>query len=118
MAKQWITVKAVALNNNCPECFSKDGLKLTFKQEYIETKLSKSVTKNITTNMHCNTCDTAIYPERWTEDIEGVYDYQMRAFEPKKASKKYTPLFWISIGILIAIGIAAIVFGNHFINLN
>lgn len=32
MDKKWITVKEVSLNNNCPECFSKDHLELTFKQ--------------------------------------------------------------------------------------
>ena len=109
MDKQWITVKEVMLNNNCPECFNKDHLELTFKQEYIDTKLSKSVTQNITANMHCNKCDTVIYPERWTEDIERVYEYQMKAFEPKKASKKFKPLFWVIVGVVIAAIIAIIV---------
>lgn len=113
MSKQWITVKEAALKNNCPECFNNEGLTITYKQEYIETSLSKSITQNITTSMHCNTCNTAIYPERWTEDIERVYDYQMKAFTPKKPSKKFKLLFWVLIGIVIAIvaGIATVVTG-------
>ena len=31
MKEQFITIKEVRLNNNCPECFSQEGLKLTFK---------------------------------------------------------------------------------------
>ncbi|WP_299890323.1 hypothetical protein [uncultured Lacinutrix sp.] len=108
MAKQWITVKEVALNNNCPECFSKDGLGLTYKQEFIDTKFSKSITQNISTEMHCSTCNTIIYPERWTEDIERIYEYQMKAFTPKKVSKKFKPLFWVIIGITLALLITAI----------
>ena len=56
-----ITVKEVALNNNCPECFSKEGLQLTFKQKFIETIFIKHY-QEITTEMHCNTCNTIFIP--------------------------------------------------------
>ncbi|WP_044401881.1 hypothetical protein [Lacinutrix sp. Hel_I_90] len=111
MKDQWITIKAVSLINNCPECYSTDGLELTLKQEFIDTKFSKSITQNISTQMHCTTCNTEIYPERWTEDIERIYDYQMKAFEPKQSSKKMKPLFWVLLGsaaITIAILVAFI----------
>lgn len=103
MAQQWITVKTVAFNNNCPECFSKEGLELTFKQEYVDTKFAKSITENITTEMECNVCNTQIFPVQWTEDIERVFNYQMKAFTPKKASKKLKPLFWIIVSVVLAI---------------
>lgn len=103
MKDQWITVKEVSLNNNCPECYSKEGLELTFKQAFIDTKFSKSITQNISTHMHCSICETTIYPVSWTEDIERIYDYQMKAFEPKKVSKKFKPLFWILLGLIIVI---------------
>ncbi|WP_299249951.1 hypothetical protein [uncultured Lacinutrix sp.] len=109
MSEKLITVKEVSLNNNCPECFSKEGLELTFKQKFIETKFSKSITQEIATEMFCNVCNTPIYPVNWTEDIERVYEYQMKAFTPKKASKKYKSNFWIIIGIVAAVIIAAIV---------
>lgn len=105
MSEKLITVKEVSLNNNCPECFSKEGLQLTFKQKFIETSFSKSITQDITTEMHCNVCDTAIYPQRWTEDIERIYDYQLKAFSPKKASRKFKRLFWI----LVVLGMLSIV---------
>mgnify|MGYP000353801792 CR=1 FL=1 len=114
MSEKLITVNSVSLNNNCPECFSKEGLELTFKQRFIETKLYKSITQDIATQMLCNTCNTEIYPVSWTEDIERVYNYQMKAFTPKKASKKYKTLFWAIIAFVAAlvITVGVLVFIN------
>ncbi|WP_290696798.1 hypothetical protein [Lacinutrix sp.] len=109
MDEKLITVKQVSLNNNCPECFSKKGLELAFKQNFIETKFYRSITQDISTEMYCNICDSNIYPINWTEDIERVYDYQMKAFEPKKASKKYKPLFWIITGVVATVVITGAV---------
>lgn len=103
MSEKLFTVKEVSLNNNCPECYSKEGLKLTFKQKFIETKLSKSVTQEISTEMQCGVCNTIIYPVSWTEDIERVYDYQFKAFTPKKSSTKLKKLAWAIIGISLTI---------------
>ena len=108
MHKQYLTIKEVSLNNNCPECYSKTGLQLTFKQEFIETKLHKTLTQNVSTNLRCDTCNTEIFPVRWTEDIERVYNYQMRAFKPKRSYLKLKPLTFILLLIGIAV-IAAIV---------
>ena len=107
-SEKYITVKDVSLNNNCPECFSKEGLQLTFKQQFIETSFSKSVTDNVSTEMHCNVCNTNIYPERWTDDIERIYDYQFKAFTPKKKSKKYKKLFWIVFSVIL-ISVATVI---------
>jgi len=108
MSEKLFTVKEVSLNNNCPECYSTKGLKLTFKQKYIETKLSKSVTPEISTEMQCDVCSTIIYPVSWTEAIERVYDYQFKAFTPKKSSTKLKKLAWglmaITLAIILTIG--------------
>ncbi len=112
MSVQLITIKSVKLNNNCPECFSKEGLQITFKQRYIETAFYKKITQEVTTQMNCIICDTQIHPARWTEDIERVYEYQMKAFKPKKASKKNKGLFWVIIllvGLIIASAIGFII---------
>ncbi len=110
MSEKLITVKEVTLNNNCPECFSKEGLQLTFKQKFIETPFSKSITQDITTEMDCSICNTAIYPVSWTEDIERVYEYQLKAFTPKKTSTKLKKLSWILIGSAIALIVLIILF--------
>ena len=48
-----ITVKEVLLKNNCPECYSNDGLQLTFKQRFIETTFYKSITNDIKHILFC-----------------------------------------------------------------
>ena len=105
MEKQFITLKTVQLNNNCPECFSNEGLKLTFEQEFLETKFYKSITTNTTQNLHCNNCDTTIYPVRWTDDIDRIVDYHKKTFEPKPGSIKLKKIAWI---IFICIDIITI----------
>lgn len=103
-----ITVKEVSLNNNCPECYNTNGLQLTFKQKFKETSLFKSITTETTQEIDCKTCQTIIYPIRWTEDIERVFNYHQKAFVPKKASLKLKKLAWILIGIVILILISGI----------
>ncbi len=115
MSEKLITIKTVDLINNCPECFSTKGLQLTFKQRFIDTAFYKSITQEVTTEMNCIVCHTEIYPARWTDDIERVYEYQMKAFQPKKASKKYKSLYWILI--IAATTIVASVIGLTFYNL-
>ncbi|MFD1161475.1 MULTISPECIES: hypothetical protein [Hwangdonia] len=109
MSEKFITIKEVALNNNCPECFSKDGLRLTFKQKFLDTKFYKSITADVSHSIACKTCNSTIYPVQWTDDIERVFEYHQRAFEPKKASTYLKKLSWIAI-LFIAVVIAGIVF--------
>ncbi|TYB70689.1 hypothetical protein ES677_11895 [Bizionia gelidisalsuginis] len=109
MPEQLVTVKEVFINNNCPECFSKEGLHLTFKQKFIDTRFYKSIGKDIFTEMHCTICETPIYPQRWTEDIERVYRYQNKALTPEKPSTQLKKLSWILVGLVIGIIITSIV---------
>lgn len=95
MKESLITVKEVSLNNNCPECYSTDGLKLTFKQKFIENRFYKSVTKDVTEELACLKCETTIYPVMWTDDIERIYEYQKKAFTPKKPAFKFKKLAWV-----------------------
>ena len=109
MSEKFITIKEVALNNNCPECYSKDGLRLTFKQQFIETKFYKSITNNIKNSIACKTCNTSIYPEQWTEDIERVFEYHQKAFVPKKVSTYLKKTTWFVIAF-IAVTFVVILF--------
>lgn len=109
MKENFITIKDVALKNNCPECYSNSGLHLTYKQQFIETNFYKSLTKETTHQITCKTCDTIIYPVSWTDDIERVFNYHQRAFVPKKASFKLKRHAWILIGIGILMLVAGVV---------
>jgi hypothetical protein len=105
MDEHLITVKEMPLNNNCPECYGKDGLLITFKQKVIETKLYKSITSDIQLEIKCTTCHTTIYPVQWTDEIERVVKYQRKAFTPMATSTYIKKPSWIIIAstvILIA----------------
>lgn len=95
MKRQYITLKTVKLKNNCPECYSNEGLELTFEQEFIESKFYKSITNNTSQNLNCTTCNTSIYPVRWTDDIDRIVNYHKKTFEPKPKSIKLKKVSWI-----------------------
>lgn len=108
MEEKFITIKEVALINNCPECYNTNGLQLTFKQKFVETKFYKSITKETSHQLECNTCHTSIYPVRWTDDIERVFIYHQKAFTPKTASTKLKKPAWLLIiGLIILIIVVA-----------
>jgi hypothetical protein len=101
MATSFITIKEVPISNNCPECFNNTGLKIIYKQKFIETKYYKSITDTISRDIICDNCHTTIYPVRWTEDIERVVEYQNKALSPKKASTFFKKRTWVLAGSTI-----------------
>lgn len=109
-SKQYFTLKEVSLNNNCPECYSNEGMVLTFKQRFVENSFYKAITEDRIEEMHCNTCDTDIFPIRWTDDIEQVVAYQKRAIKSKPKSLKLKKLAWIFIAVDLLILILIILF--------
>ena len=114
---QYITVKTVSLNNNCPECYSTDGLNLTFKQRFKETALYKSITRKVIEELQCQVCQTDIFPVRWTDDIERVVHYHQKAFQPKAASMKLKRAAWILMIAIDLIILLAILFALGVIKL-
>lgn len=108
--QQYFTLKEVLLNNNCPECYSKDGLELTFKQKFVENLFYKAITQDTIHEMHCNTCDTDIFPSRWTNDIEQVVDYHKRAVTPKPKSLKLKQAGWIFVIVDVLLFIIVMLF--------
>lgn len=113
MSEKLITIKEVPLKNNCPECYSTEGLVLTFKQKFKETQFYKSITNDVVEELACTKCDTTIYPVSWTDDIERVYDYQKKAFSAKPSSLKLKRIAWIVfivIDLIVIVTILAIFF--------
>ena len=100
---KFFTLKEAKLNNNCPECYSNDGLEITFKQKFTENVFYKAITDETSHEMYCNNCNTSIFPVRWTDDIERVVEYQQRAVNPKVKSIKLKPLAWTIILIVLLI---------------
>ncbi|MGC1630604.1 MAG: hypothetical protein WA749_00690 [Gelidibacter sp.] len=109
MDPRFFTLREVDLNNNCPECYSQDGLQFTFKQRFIENSFYKAISNETSHSLCCNTCKTMIFPVRWTDDIERVFDYHQRATPPKPTSLKLKTLSWILIAVLVGIAITSTV---------
>jgi hypothetical protein len=112
MTENLIDVKHVALKNNCPECYSKEGLRLTFRQKIKETNFYRSITSEVSYEINCNNCNSVIYPVQWTDDIERVFEYQKKAFTPNKSSAYLKKASWIVIGV--GLGIIALIFALLF----
>lgn len=101
------------INNNCPECFSTEGLEFSFSQEEKENKLYSKASNDIEEVLFCHNCQHTIYPVNWTEDIERVYAYQKKLATPKNTSYKLKPLaIVIIVSDLIAIGVLVYLFSS------
>ena len=94
------------INNNCPECFSTEGLEFSFSQEENENKLYSKASSKIEEKLYCHNCNHIIYPVNWTEDIERVYSYHKKLATPKSSAIKLKPLALILIvSDLILLGV-------------
>lgn len=101
------------VNNNCPECFSTEGLKFTFSQEEVENKFYSKANSEITTTLTCKTCHEIIYPVNWTEDIERVHNYQKKLAKPRSSVLKLKPIAYFLILLdALLIGWAIYYFSN------
>ena len=97
-----VLIKEADLSNNCPECFNQD-LKLSFYLKHRFGKLFHSVTSEVTNHVICNKCGSDIYPIKWTDDIERMFEYYKKMVQPEKKSLKLKPLFYILILLIIAL---------------
>lgn len=113
MKDTYFTLKEVELNNHCPECYSNTGLELTFKQRFAENVFYKAITKDTSHSLFCKVCKTAIFPARWDDDIDRVFEYQQRATPPRESSFKLKSLSWILIVVfsLLLIGVTLLFLG-------
>jgi len=111
MQDSFFTLKEFRLNNHCPECYSNEGLVLTFKQKFTENALYKAITGETIHTLSCDNCNTEIFPVRWTDDIEQVVEYHIRATTPKSQSLKLKKMAWLLIVIIALIILGGVYFG-------
>ena len=98
-------IQKAELKNNCPECFNNDGLVLSFIQKEMENAWYRKVEENLAVKLFCTICKTQIFPVRWDEHIERVYEYYNKLVSPKPAKTHYKKRFWLTLsaGILVII---------------
>ncbi|ETN94596.1 hypothetical protein [Zhouia amylolytica] len=102
-----LKIEDFTLANNCPECYAQEAMVLTFYQEQIKNGFFEKLTKKINHSIFCQKCKQQIYPVKWTEDIERVYDFYYKTLSPKSAFK-LTKLGIILIATLLLSVIAAL----------
>lgn len=102
---------AARLNNNCPECYGTEGLEFEFSQTEKENLFFKKFSSKIESKLYCHTCKVEIYPIRWTEDIERVYEYNLKLAQANIESSKTKIWFWILMLLVLIIVVGGIYFG-------
>ncbi len=103
MKELYTTLKEAALNNNCPKCYSTEGLHITFKQKHIKSTWFNRRTDEISSQLFCKTCNQHIYPVDWNEDIERVYEYHRKASPAKPKYFKPSRNLWLAIGFIVVV---------------
>ncbi|MDH7446046.1 hypothetical protein [Aquimarina sp. 2201CG14-23] len=97
MKTEYIVLKETILNNNCPECYSTESLTLSFKQKKLLNNFFVKTKGEVIESMNCKKCETIIFPGRWTDDIERVYDYHKKTISATPTSIKFTGLFYVML---------------------
>lgn len=116
MAKEkFQVIKEANITNNCPECFNQD-MTLSFLQKHIFSKLYHRTTSEVRHQIQCNKCRSIIYPVKWTEDIEKIFEYYQKTVEPEAAKTRFSVIFYlIIVGVLLLIGALAYLYLEGFI---
>lgn len=91
------------LKNNCPECYTTNGLEISFAQNELENRFYSKNQKKIIETIYCHNCNNIIYPVSWNDDIEKIYNYHKKQALPGGSHLKFKPL---SIGIMLGTAIA------------
>ena len=100
-------IKEADLQNNCPECFNQE-LKLTFYQKHKYGRFFHRTTSEVSNQIKCHKCGSRIYPAKWTDDIERIFDYYQKMVSPEKASIKFTGFFYgLVLFLIVLVGAGA-----------
>ncbi len=103
MAKEKeVVLKEAEITNNCPECFNQ-SMKLTFFQKHRYSRWYYQVTGAVSHQIVCNTCHSTIFPVKWTDDIERIFDYYQKLVTPKKKGIRLSKLSYSLIVLLIVL---------------
>ena len=110
MAKEkLVVIRQADITNNCPECFNQD-MTISFYQKHRFNRFYHRVTSEIQNQIRCSKCESVIYPVKWTEDIERIFEYYQKTVEPKKAGIRFKPLFY-----LLWFGVLALVVSLYYL---
>ncbi len=95
-----VNIKEAEITNNCPECFNQD-MTLRFFQKHLYGTFYHKITSEITHELRCNTCESIIYPVKWTEDIERIFEYYQKMIIPSSSKTQFTWKFYLVLALVI-----------------
>lgn len=104
-------IYTASVKNNCPECFSSEGITLEFRQLGRSNLWFSAYTEELESAMQCDKCKSEIYPISWDEGIERVYEYHKKSTQLESTKKRWKLAAKIVFGLLILGLIAAVYFG-------
>ncbi|MBT8179312.1 MAG: hypothetical protein HKP60_09365 [Eudoraea sp.] len=97
-----VVLKEAEITNNCPECFNQT-MKLTFYQKHRYSRWYYQITGDVSHEIVCNTCHSTIFPVKWTEDIERIFEYYQKLVTPKKKGIKLSGLSYSLIVLFVVL---------------
>ena len=110
-------IKESVITNNCPECFNQD-MTLRFFQKHLYNKFYHRTTAIVEHEIKCNKCQSIIYPVKWTEDIERIFDYYRKTVTPEASKTRFTWLFYsLIIGVILLIAVMAYLYQTGIISI-
>ena len=104
-------IYTASLKNNCPECFSSEGITLEFRQLGRTNLWFSAYTDELESSMQCDKCKSTIYPISWDQDIERVYEYHKKSTTLEETKKRWKLPAKVLFGLVILGIIAAVYFG-------
>lgn len=96
-------IHKASIKNNCPNCFSAEGLKLDFYQEETENPIFKKASSTIHSTLYCSKCETRIFPVNWDQDIERVEEYHRKLAQKLNSNYRLKPLGYAIPAIVITL---------------
>lgn len=85
------------VKNNCPLCYSTEGLEFTFIQEEVENKFYSKAQKEVHDKLYCHNCEQQVHPVEWTEDVDRVHEYHKKLATPKGSGIQLKPISYLII---------------------
>lgn len=97
------TLHRAQLKNNCPECYSNEGMVMRFIQIEKENAWYKKAEEKLIETLHCYTCHNEIFPVSWDEHIERVYEYNKKLVQPLPKGIRFKRKFWLGISLFLIV---------------
>ena len=101
------------LSSNCPECYANNSLLLTVYQNEVDTPWFYKLTSKLSEEIECQKCGTAIYPVRYTEDLERVKAFYLKSMGTPETAFKLKALSFVVLALVILAAAASVLVLNQ-----